>query len=234
MGFRRKPPEGNVRRVAAIDNNSRYAITNKNGETVQCESHTERKLALRIDRDPQVKNYRSQPLRISYIDSEDKSHTYVPDFQVWRWDGSIELHEVTLSERRLLPNAQRREKAAQEYCNKEGWRYIVHTEQSLPQEAEAANLLALLRYRPKVYAHECIATHARLHLQRHESLSLGSLTADLASDLTLPQQFICAALCHLLWNGILDTNFHTLFAFEGAISPDTKLWLAKNIKEERY
>jgi hypothetical protein len=35
MGLKRKSPENNVRRVAAIDKNSRYAITNKNGETVQ-------------------------------------------------------------------------------------------------------------------------------------------------------------------------------------------------------
>ena len=112
MSLRRKPPANNVRRVAAIGKNSRYAITNKYGETVQCESHTERKLALRIDRDPRVKNYRSQPLRISYVDSEENHHTYVPDFQVWRLDGSIEIHEVTLSERRLQPNAQRREKGS--------------------------------------------------------------------------------------------------------------------------
>src|SRR5260370_4541022 len=52
MGLKRRPAEGNVRNVAAIDNNGRYAITNKNGETVQFEFHTERKLALRIDRDP--------------------------------------------------------------------------------------------------------------------------------------------------------------------------------------
>ena len=62
MGLRRKPPANNVRRVAAIENNSRYAITNKNGETVQCESHREYGLTLRFDRDSRVKNFRSQPL----------------------------------------------------------------------------------------------------------------------------------------------------------------------------
>jgi hypothetical protein len=57
MSLKRKPPANNVRRVTAIGNNSRYTITNKNGETVQCESHSERKLALCNDRDPMVKNY---------------------------------------------------------------------------------------------------------------------------------------------------------------------------------
>src|SRR5437016_11518880 len=108
MGLKRRPPQDNVRRVAAIEKNSRYSITNKNGETVQCESHAERKQALRFDRDPQVKNYRSQPLRISFVDEYQRPHTYVPDFQVWKWDGSVEIHEITRSERRLLPNAQLR------------------------------------------------------------------------------------------------------------------------------
>ena len=143
MSLKRKPPKDNVRRIAAIDNNSRYAITNKNGETVQCESHAERKLTLIKDRDQRVRNYRSQPLRISYIDSEDKPHTYVPDFMVWLVDGSIEIHEVTLSERRLTLNARRREQAARDYCEKEGLRYVVHTENTLPDDTEAANLLAL-------------------------------------------------------------------------------------------
>ena len=37
MALKRKPPTGNVRRVAPIDNNLRYAITSKADETVQCE-----------------------------------------------------------------------------------------------------------------------------------------------------------------------------------------------------
>ena len=111
--LKRKPPDGNVRRVAPIGTNSRSTIRNKNGRTIQCESFSgERKRTVRFDRDPTVKDYKSQPERIPSVDSEGKKHTYVPDFMVWKVDGSIEIHEVTRSERRLLPNAQRREKAA--------------------------------------------------------------------------------------------------------------------------
>src|SRR5947209_17236474 len=142
MGLKRKPPEGNVRRVAAIGNNSRSTIHNKNGRTIQCESFGgERKLTMGFDRDPTVRDYQSQPLRIPYNDSEGKKHSYVPDFMVWRVDGSIEIHEVTRSERRHLPNAQRREEAAQEYCAEKGWSYVVHTEDSLPDDNETANLI---------------------------------------------------------------------------------------------
>ncbi len=111
--LKRKPPDGNVRRVAPIGTNSRSTIRNKNWRTIQCESFSgERKLTMRFDRDSTVKDYKSQPERIPYVDSEGKKHTYVPDFMVWKVDGSIEIYEVTRSERRLLPNAERREKAA--------------------------------------------------------------------------------------------------------------------------
>jgi len=69
MALKRKPPSGNVRRVAPIEKNLRYAITSKAGETIQCESFQERKLALLLDRDLTVQEYRSQPERFSFTDS---------------------------------------------------------------------------------------------------------------------------------------------------------------------
>ncbi len=116
MGLKRKPPDKNVRCVASIGSNSRSTIYNKNGRTIQCESFSgERKLTLGFDRDPTIRDYQSQPIRIPYDDSDGKKHTYVPDFMVWRVDGSIEIHEVTRSERRILPNAQRREAGARKH-----------------------------------------------------------------------------------------------------------------------
>jgi len=225
MGLKRKPPENNVRRVAAIGNNSRYTITNKNGETVQCESHSERILALRIDRDTRVKNYRSQPLRISYVDAEDKSHTYVPDFQVWRWDGLVEIHEVTLAERRLLPNAQRREKAAQDHCDSEGWRYVVHTESSLPNDTEGANLLALYAYRPSIYSKVDVA-HAvfdKIGIGQH--ILLSQLISAISQDLELPSAIVSTAIYHLLWHGKIATNLCSLIFIDNVPTSSTYVWL---------
>ncbi len=229
MGLKRKPPDGNVRRVAAIDNNSRYAITNKNGETVQCESHTERKLALRIDRDPRVKNYRSQPLRISYDDSEGNPHTYVPDFQVWRWDGLVEIHEVTLSERRLLPNAQRREKAAREYCDKEGWRYVVHTEGSLPNDTEGANLLALYAYRPSVYSRADVAHTVIEKFGIGQHILLRQLISAISQDLDLPSATVSTAIYHLMWHGKVATDLRSLIFVDSAPTSNTYVWLPEGV-----
>src|SRR5260221_3195607 len=100
MALKRKPPTGNIRRVAPIGENLRYAITSKDGETVQCESFQERKLAFVFERDPTVQAYRSQPERFAFTDSQGALHTYVPDFIVWRTTGEIEIHEVTLTSRR--------------------------------------------------------------------------------------------------------------------------------------
>jgi len=225
MGLKRKPPENNVRRVAAIGNNSRYAITNKNGETVQCESHSERTLALRIDRDLRVKNYRSQPLRISYIDDEDKPHTYVPDFQVWRLDGLVEIHEVTLSERRLLPNAQRREKAAQDYCDSEGWRYVVHTENSLPNDTEGANLLALYAYRPSIYSKADVAHSVFEKFGIGQHISLSQLISAISQDLELPSAIVSTAIYHLMWHGKIATNLCSLIFVDNVPTSSTYVWL---------
>src|SRR6266851_6458286 len=225
MSFRRKPPANNVRRVAAIGTNSRYAITNKCGETVQCESHTERNLALRIDRDPRVKNYRSQPLRISYGDSEDSQHTYVPDFQVWRCDGLVEIHEVTLSERRLLPNAQRREKAAQKLCQKEGWQYVVHTENSLPNDTVTTNLLELYMFRPTVYFRSDVGVAAREKLSNGRHLLLPRLIQEISQELGLPVGVVSPGLYHLLWHGKIEADLRSLIFIDGAPLSRALVWL---------
>src|SRR5229473_4235483 len=164
MGWKRKPPPGNVRRISSIGGNLRYVIANKANETVQCESFQERKLTLLFDRDPTVQEYRSQPERLAFTDSQGSSHTYVPDFMVWKTTGEVEIHEVTLTSRQERLSIQDREKAAREICQTEGWRYVVHTEETLPQATEEANLLALYRYRPTIYAHPAVTAAVRERL----------------------------------------------------------------------
>src|SRR6266702_7906038 len=109
MALKRHPPPGNVRRVAPIGKNLRYPITSKAQETVQCESFQERKLTLLFDRDPTVQEYRSQPLQFTFTDAQKKTHTYVPDFIVWKTTGEVEIHEVTLTSRQEKMSIQARE-----------------------------------------------------------------------------------------------------------------------------
>jgi TnsA endonuclease N terminal len=226
MALKRKPPAGNVRRVAPIGKNLRYAITSKADETVQCESFQERKLTLLLDRDPTVQEYRSQPERFAFTDTQGTSHTYVPDFIVWKTTGEVEIHEVTLTSRREKWSIAEREKAAREICRKRGWSYVVHTEETLPQATEEANLLALYRYRPTSYANPAVTAAVRARLGQEERKGLRVLIEDIAQALSLPRPVVISAVCHLLWHQIIEADLrNTLLFVNAALSTHIRVWL---------
>ena len=228
MAFKRKPPPGNVRRVAPIDNNLRYAVAGKADETVQCESFQERKLTLLFDRDPTIQEYRSQPMQFVFTDAQQKTHTYVPDFMVWKTTGEVEIHEVTLTSRRDKGSIEAREKAAREICQMEGWSYVVHTEATLPQAAEEANLLALYRYRPTIYANPAVTAAVRARLGSGESREIRLLIEEIAHTLSLPQPTVISAMCHLLWHQVIETDLQrTLLFVNAALAANIQVHLNK-------
>jgi hypothetical protein len=92
MVFKRRPPEGDVRRVTSMGLNLPGVTTNKNGHTVQFESFAERILCVLFERDKTVLDYRSQPETFEFTDQGKKLRRYTPDFKVWKADGSIEIH----------------------------------------------------------------------------------------------------------------------------------------------
>lgn len=226
MALKRKPPPGNVRRVAPISNNLRYSIANKTDETVQCESFQERKLTLLFDRDSTVQEYSSQPERFAFTDEEGHLRTYVPDFMVWRTTGEIEIHEVTLTERQVRSSIQKREQAARSICQQRGWRSIVHTEATLPSATEEANLLALYRYRPTIYAHTAVEADLRQRLSRDEEQTAHTLIAELAHTRSLSRPVVISAICHLLWHQVLDTDLTSRLLFvNAALAPYVRIKL---------
>jgi hypothetical protein len=232
MTLKRKPPSGNIRRAAPIGNNLRYTITSKADETVQCESFQERKLTLLFDRDSTVQEYSSQPERFAFTDSQGHLRTYVPDFMVWRTTGEIEIHEVTLTERQERSSIQEREKAARSICQQRGWHYVVHTEATLPGATEEANLLALYRYRPSIYAHAAFTAAIRQRLRGDEEQAACVLIAELAHALSLPIPTVISAFCHLLWHQVLDTDLtYRLLFVNAALAPYVQVRL--NEKERQ-
>ena len=210
MKFNRKPPAGNVRRVRSTGRNIIGGITNKAGREVQFESWQERALLLRLDRDPAVRDYGSQPETFEYIDNEGKTRHYTPDFIVWRYNGQIEIHEVTLAKRRRSPEMRRRETIGSKICQGRGWRYVVHTEEDLPQGAELANLLALIRYRPTAHAHHAVTEVVCRQLGEGQPVVLALLIKQVAQELCLPEPRVVAALGHLLWHGQLKIDLNQL------------------------
>jgi len=232
MALKRKPPPGNVRRVAPIGNNLRYTVTSKANATIQCESFQERKLTLLFERDPTVQAYQSQPQRLVFTDAENRTHTYVPDFMVWKTTGEIEIHEVTLTDRQNKESIQQRERAAREICRKRGWSYIVHTEETLPKATEEANLLALYRYKPTIYNHTAVTAEVRTRLAQGKARGIRLLIDEIAHALSLPVPTVVSALCHLLWHQVIDTDLTSRLLFvHAALAPYVQVWLTT--KERR-
>lgn len=215
MKFKRNPPPGNVRQVVSTGQNIRGNITNKAGRIVQFESWAERALLLRLDRDADISDYGSQPERFQFTAPNGKEHSYTPDFIVWRSNGQVEIHEVTMTSRHTRLNIVQREAAASEICLIRGWRYIVHTEKSLPQGSELANLLALFRYRPTAYADLAVSRMAGEQLAEGRPVALQTLVIQIEQELGITRSVIVAALCHMLWHGQINTDLHRLIFVAG-------------------
>lgn len=225
MAFKRKPPADDVRRVVSMGSNFRGVTTNKRGHLVQFESEQERKLVLLLERDPTVADFRSQPERLSFCDTAGCQHSYTPDFKVWRTDGAIELHEVTLAARLAArPALQQRTAAAQAICEVRGWRYVVHTDHTLPSGYEYANLDFLSAFRATTYASPESVRWWRQQLQNrqpvHPRIVLTQANADLGRPLLLN------SLYHQLWHGVLQMDWCQPLIWQGAFHPAARIWLA--------
>lgn len=226
MSLKRRPPAGNSRRVAAIGTNMRGVMTNKAGRVVQFESFLERSLLLRLDRDRTVRDYGSQPETFAFIDEGGKRHSYTPDFIVWREDGAVEIHEVTLASRRVKAALRAREAAAAAICRERGWQYVVHTEQNLPQGAELANLLALFHYRPSAYAPPATVQAVLASLAEEQPATVNEIARRLSRDTALPPTSLLSTIYHLLWHGRLETDLQQLLFVQGAVAAHVTLWQA--------
>lgn len=224
MAFRRKPPQDNVRRVRTTGKNIRGVITNKTGRTVQYESFNEFKLILRLERDPAVLDYISQPETFEFFDDQEKKHTYVPDFKVLKTDGSIEIHEVTLLKRTVKQNMIDRERAGREVCRKKGWRYVLHTEKSLPSATETANLSTLYGFKPKAYYVEVIANAVHRFLTKGR-LDIPTLITKVSLATQAPEVIVSGCIYHLLWRNELVMAADTLLLIDGYPNPQAAVAL---------
>ena len=224
MAFKRKPPPGNARRVICLGNNFRGVTTNKRGHLIQFESEQEHKLILLLERDPTVTDYVSQPETLHFFDDSGRQRNYTPDFKVWRTDGQIELHEVTIEARRTVRESlQQREAAARAICQQRGWRYLIHTDQTLPSGYEYANLDFLAAFRASTYADTESTAWWLEQLAAEEPVHPQSILAGTEADATAGS--LLNGLYHLLWHGILQMDWHQPFIWRGALHPAARIWL---------
>ena len=226
MPLKRRPPKGNVRRVQYVDGNLRYTLTNKRGRIVQAESTQELKLTLVLDFDPTVSDYASQPETFEWLDQNGKHRRYTPDYIVWRVDGSVEIHEVTISERRQTQKKiKEREEVAAKLCADRGWEYIVHTETTLPNATEFANLQALQMFAPSSYANDDCIHVVKKHFEQPNRIRVQELVKTSMNDTGFSASLLRATIAHMLWHGMLTTDMHQLIFDEVEYLPNVVVWM---------
>jgi len=226
MAVKRKPPNGNVRRVEAHGDSERSTIVSKGDRTIQCESFGERRWALLLDRNLRVRDYGSQPEEFEFFDGLGRRHTYTPDFIVWFVDGHVEIHEVTRSYRRTREEIKRREEAAARICDgRKGWSYVVHTEEDLPDGPDLANLLVLIGWRARAYAEPAVAGACLSRLSDGRAHPLRALVADIAREVDIPRGDVVAALGHLLWHGHIEADLTRSLFVNAEVAPAATVWL---------
>lgn len=230
MSKKRKAPAGNVRRAMSLGSNFCGVTTNKRGCLVQFESEQERKLILLLERDPSVVDYVSQPETLHFRDGKGRRRKYTPDFQVWRAGGQVELHEVTVEARRESRNSQQeRETSAQQVCRERGWRYVVHTDRTLPGGCEYANLDFLSAFRPQCYAEadseDWWLGEMKGRGQVHPRCVLSGAGPDLKVD------HLLNSLYHLLWVGKVEMNWCQAFFWKGDFHARARIWLPEGGEE---
>ncbi len=213
MRVNRKPPKNNVRNVQSFGRNLRGVAQNKSYETTQFEFFRDHKLMIMMRKDRTIRDYVSQPEIIKYRNLDGETKDYVPDYKVWRTDGSIELHQTVRLEHKNRPDLQHRDRVIKEICEQRGWRYVVHVEQYMVGKTELANLQALTTFKARCYASAAVETQAFSLLAGGKRLALGDLADTIAAELELELQVCTAALCHALWNETLMTDMHTSMLF---------------------
>jgi hypothetical protein len=225
MAFKRKPPSGNVRRVVSLGNNWRGVTTNKQGRLIQFESEQEHKLILLLERDPTVVDYISQPETLSFRDANGRQRIYTPDFQVWRTDGRIELHEVTVEARRQNHlSLQEREAMAQNVCQQRGWQYVLHTDYTLPSGYYYANLDFLSPFRAQTYADAHLASWWLTHLSGSTPIQPQFLLS--YAQPGLAHGLLLNTLYYLLWHDRVQMDWQRPLIWRGALHAAARVWLS--------
>lgn len=222
--MKRKPPAQNVRRVRAIAGNMRYSVVNKCLRTIQCESFQEYKLVLLLERDRTVKEYVSQPVQLTYRNTKGHEASYTPDFQVWHTDETVALHEVTVQNRRSKDTQIQREEAARTICQEHGWQYVVHTEETLPEGSELANLQLLFGFRASGMANPAIAQSILRLLFVMEKYSLLEVVRQLQLATGHSTSQVMPAILHLIWHGELQIDWHQLLFQDASPHPAACIW----------
>lgn len=105
----------------------------KTKRTVNFRSGLELKFYEKLEKNPNVKDYRVENVNIEYF-FEGSKHTYIPDVLVEYADGKIEMWEIKPKSQTKWPKNIAKWTAANSYCRKRNWEFIVVTENALKKK----------------------------------------------------------------------------------------------------
>jgi len=232
--MKRKPPKDDVRRFKHIQGNRPSTYVNKANRTVQCESFLEYKLVVTLDNDPSVKDFISQPEKFHFISKDGQKRSYVPDYLIWRADESIEIHEVTVQERRESKvSIAEREIAAENICGQRGWKYVVHTDKTLPSGSKWANLDNLVAFRPKAYNNIQISKLIASHLSSLDKIKIFDLIRLITEQYNYQRNQVCSTLLHMIWHGYVKTDMCILLFIDSSPNKQAKVWIIDEVKHDQ-
>jgi hypothetical protein len=224
MGPKRKPPPNNERNVISLGDNIPGVMVNKCSELVQYESWQELAFCLRCERDPTVINYRSQPKTITYINKNGHKRRYTVDFQVWRSDGTIEFHEITVEERRENHESlrEREEQATRAFAELD-CQYIVETDEDLPSGFELENLVVFSVFEATCNFDEERANFWREKLRGQGKVSLMPILYDLEAN--PDKDLFRNTLYYMIWHGEIQIDWKRQFFWRGGLHTKIKVWI---------
>ena len=225
MALKRKPPKGNVRRVHSNGKTITGVISNHQNELVQFESASEQILPIIFMRDKSIVRLVSQPIEIPFIDATGKTHKYTPDYLVEKENGVIEIHEFTMSNRRISKQCLDRENAAKQYCKDKGWQYFVHTEIDFEDKTWNENLQALFGFLADCYRNEEISEMIFTHIRYYGKTTYSLLYSKFVEELGINKQLFTESILHLIYLKELGTDLHQPIFIFGDINPKMELWI---------
>ncbi|MCB1734035.1 MAG: TnsA endonuclease N-terminal domain-containing protein [Gammaproteobacteria bacterium] len=123
-----------ARKIPKSYTNVTGRMAKRDGGRVAFESLLEKDFFMLLDADPQVREFREQPLEISYRDQQGTTRKYFPDVLVMRHaPGETWLCEVKPRRQiaRKWAELKPKFKAAIRYCKARGWRFRILTEKEI-------------------------------------------------------------------------------------------------------
>lgn len=119
----------------------------KNGFPQEVESRLERLFCLRLEIDPSVRRYQTQPRQLFYKKpGSTKIYHLTPDVEIWLHSGRRFFVEVKPKDQLELPDVQRRLRITQILLEAQGEEYLLVTEDFLYSQPYYNNALTLKRF----------------------------------------------------------------------------------------